>query len=276
MKIDEGFQSLLKDILDNGVEIQTRNSVCKRVTNQQITFDETPLLSIRRTAWKSAIREMEWFLSGSNNIDDLHPSVHKWWKPWADKASGLIPNNYGQQFRSFYGRYILKDKVWKQAECDQLGYLMHAIKHHPYSRRSVITTWNTAEMVNESTPITNCHGTVIQAFVDPDDSLHLTMYQRSSDMVLGLPHNFIQYWALLLYLVHHTGRKPGKFTWIGGDCHIYESHYDAAKEICDQKTDKIKTPKLTYNPTSNLFKADDFSIDSDYNPIIKKSLNMVV
>lgn len=262
--VDEGFQDLLREIMEDGVEVDTRNSVCKRVMNQKITFNQTPVVSVRRTAWKSAIREMQWFLSGSSNIKDLHPGVHKWWAPWADE-NGEIHNNYSKQLRSFTDHLF-----------DQVAYLQNAIKNHPYGRRSVITTWNTQEMMDPRTPITNCHGTVIQAFVNPDNTLHLTMYQRSSDMVLGMPHNWIQYWAFMMYLAHHGGRKPGSFTWIGGDCHIYEVHYEAAKEIYEADVSGISTPQLIYTPSSTDFKADDFTLSGDYKPLIKKSLPMVV
>lgn len=262
--VDDGFQKLLDDIMFNGEIVKGRNSLTKRVLNQKIVFDSTPLVSVRRTAWKSALREMEWFLSGSSNIKDLHEGVHKWWKPWADE-NGEIHNNYSKQLR-----YMTDDLF------DQIAYLQNAIKNHPFGRRSVITTWNTAEMASPKTPITNCHGTVIQAFVDGNNKLHLTMYQRSSDMVLGLPHNWIQYWAMMMWLCHNSGREMGTLTWLGGDCHIYECHFDAVDELCEIDVDEVDTPNLVYNPTSKSFKASDFSLDSDYEPLMKKSLPMVV
>jgi thymidylate synthase len=218
-------------------------------------------------------------MSGSSNIKDLHPSVHKWWKPWADE-NGEISNNYSHQLRRFDG--VDKGQLPSGLstpvpyEFDQVAHLMNAIKNHPYGRRSVITTWNPADMAHSMTPITNCHGTTIQAFVDPDNSLHLTMYQRSSDMVLGMQHNWVQYWAFLIYLANHCGRDVGSFTWIGGDCHIYEVHYDAAKNICDTASGHVQTPQLVYTPTSDQFLADDFTLSADYKPLIKKSLPMVV
>jgi thymidylate synthase len=262
--VDGGFQLLLEDIMLNGEEINTRNSLCKRIFNQKIVFDSTPLVSVRRTAWLSAIKEMEWFLSGSSNINDLHESVRKWWQPWTNK-NGEIHNNYSKQFRYF------TDDLF-----DQIAYLQNAIKNHPYGRRSVITTWNTAEMASSKTSITNCHGSLIQAFVDNNNKLHLTMYQRSSDMVLGLPHNWIQYWAMLQWLAHNAGRDVGTLTWLGGDCHIYECHFEAANEIINVGTSNIQTPKLIYSPSSKDFKASDFSLEKEYAPIIKKSLPMVV
>lgn len=259
--------SIMLNKIGAGSTIQSRNSETRRSRNLLATFNTTPLVSIRRTAWKNAIREMEWFLSGSSNIKDLHPKVHSWWKPWANE-NGDVFNNYSKQFR-------LQDGYM-----DQIGYMINTIKNDPSSRRNVITTWNTAEMVHPDTPITNCHGTVIQAFVDPDDSLHLTMYQRSCDMVVGVPHNWIQYWALLMYLAHKTNKSVGTFTWIGGDCHIYKNHYELAREIVNTgfriPVRNLLDINLIYTPSSEDFLAEDFSLDSEYNPILKTSAKMVV
>lgn len=268
---DKAFANMITTILLTGSEIDTRNSITKRCRNLIATFSETPLMGIRKTAWKNAIREMEWFISGSSNIKDLHPSVHKWWIPWADRH-GDIDNNYSKQFRHFGS---------EPYEVDQIKYVIDTLKDHPNSRRNVITTWHTYDMLSPDTPITNCHGTMIQCFVEPDDSVHMTMYQRSCDMVLGVPHNWIQYWALLQYLAHQSNRSVGSFTWIGGDCHIYKDHTGVANEIMNiglnnQFEDKKEQVKLLYTPTSKDFKAEDFSLDGDYKPLLTTSAKMVV
>lgn len=266
------YIKLLNKILTTGEEIQSRNSVTKRSINLTCKFDSTPLINIRKTAWKQALREMEWFLSGSSNVNDLHKSVQHWWFPWADKI-GRIYANYGAQLRSFNG----KNRVF-----DQVEYMIETLKDHPNSRRNVITTWNTADMTSILTPITNCHGTVIQVFVDQVNQVHLTMYQRSADMALGVPHNFIQYWAFLMYLAHKSNRKVGSFTWFGGDCHIYKDHISTVEKMISTCKDlkweisDIKTPELIYSPTSSDFKADDFTLNIEYKPIINESLKMIV
>jgi thymidylate synthase len=266
MKTDKIFADMLSTIMNFGDDINTRNSVTRRYLHLSTRFDSTPLISVRKTAWKLALREFEWFLSGSNNINDLHPSVRHWWQPWAD-SNGLIANNYSIQFRDFVGHH---------GSVDQVKYLIDGIKYHPYSRRNIITTWNTSDMINQSTPITNCHGSLISAFVQPDKSLHLSMVQRSSDMVLGMPHNWIQYWAFLMYLAKRSDTAVGSLIWTGEDCHIYQNHEDAASKIISSDLSAIKTPNLIYRPTSEDFKADDFSLDSEYKPLISEKLVMTI
>ncbi len=142
-----------------------------------VTFNDTPLISVRRTAWKNALREMEWFLSGSSNIDDLHKNVRSWWKPWAD-ANGDVPNSYSKQFRRAEGcttTYVDLGDHFGQIvksidEVDQIEYAINTLKNDPYSRRNVITTWHAYDMISSAeTKIANCHGTSIQCFVDPKD-----------------------------------------------------------------------------------------------------------
>lgn len=263
--VDESYQALIEFINTSGRTVITRNSEVKRVISQSIIYEGTPLISVRKTAWKSALREMEWFLSGSNNINDLHPSVRHWWEPWKNDKN-LIENNYSVQFRNFHGRY---------GAVDQIQLLIDGIDQHPYSRRNIITTWNTSDMVHSSTPITNCHGTLIIAYVE-NNALYLEMDQRSVDVICGMPHNLIQYWALLIWLAYRTGYKVGSFIWNGKDIHIYDKHYELANKILQVKTKDIETPNLIYTPTSEDFKADDFSLDREYKPILIDRAEMLV
>lgn len=264
------YSDFLNDILKFGKKVQTRNSITKRLRNLTVTFETTPLISIRQTAWRNSIREMEWFLSGSSDINNLHPKVKHWWTPWAN-AIGLIHNNYSKQFRHFQG---------KHSKIDQIQYLIDTLNKDPFSRRNVITTWNTAEMLNKITPITNCHGTIIQLFVDPNFSVHMTMYQRSCDMIIGVPHNWIQYWAMLMWIVNQTNYKIGSFTWIGGDCHIYQDHWDLAEKVVQEEHEQgylLSIPELMYaSEDSTIFHANDFILSEKYKPLIKEKAKMIV
>lgn len=270
--IDSIYAGLIDNILTNGETIKTRNSVCKRLHSIAYSFSQTPLVSIRKTAWKNALREWEWFMSGSCHVDDLPESVRNWWKPWANEF-GLVRYNYSEQFLGSMGA--------DNREVDQISYLVHGIIKHPYSRRNVITTWNTADMTNTDCKITNCHGTVIQAFVSEDGTLDLTTYQRSADVICGLPHNWIQYWAFLNWLAIRTDKRIGSLNWIGGDIHIYESHIPLARKILDNQYNIVAPiPELHYyisgSDPSWDFKADDFGLRGDYVPLILDKAEMIV
>ncbi|MBX9623828.1 MAG: thymidylate synthase [Gemmataceae bacterium] len=269
-EVDLDYAELVTGVWDKGSRVITRNSPCRRLAVVLAKFSSTPLVSARKTAWKNALREWEWFMSGSNRIEDLHPDVRKWWEPWADEY-GVVRSNYGYQFTT--------PPVWSDDGPTAIQYLLETVRDHPFSRRAVVTTWNHSDMTDPLCKITNCHGTIIQAFVCPDtNKLSLATYQRSADVVLGLPHNWVQYWAFLLWLAHRTGRAVGELAWVGGDVHVYEepSHEAAVKAIRINAPDCLLTPQFVYTPTSDHFKADDFALDREYRPLPCGPVKMVV
>lgn len=276
---DEEYVDLVREVWGEGFEVNPRNGGRVRLfVTQPIRFRSTPLVGIRKTAWKSALREWEWFLSGSSNVRDLHPSVRKWWEPWAS-PSGRVKYNYGEQLReqvydaTDYAAPGLKPCV---GAFDQIAAFVDGIRSKPHSARHVISTWYSPEMYSPECPITNCHGTVIQASVN-DGVLDLFTYQRSADLICGVPHNWIQYWAFLLWLSHRTGFKAGRLIWQGGDVHCYSAHESMIEKLLRIGAGSCqRTPQLIYTPSGDEFRADDFRLDGEYRPVITESVEMVV
>ena len=258
MFTDAKYQSLLKQILDEGELIHTRNAWAhSHISLPNTIFTETPLVTVRKTAWKMALREMQWFMSGDSECPaELLP----WW------ANQLSPEGhyfagYADQFRRCGSGF---DTFF-----DQIQYVLDGIIHNQNSRRLVLTTWNPWEMANitklnnnPNTP-TCCHSTLIQCFVR-EDKLYMTSYQRSADMLLGVPHNWCQSWALLLWLAYHADLKVGHLQWIFGDGHVYahQTHVDTAKALIALNSDpaEANTFNLIYRPLGEeaVFLADDF------------------
>ena len=100
-------------------------------------------------------------------------------------------------------------------------------------------------------------------------------YQRSADVVVGLPANWIQQWAFLLWLARACGRKVGTLTWKGGDVHVYESHVDLAFRALLAPS-QADPPGLAYEPSADGFRADDFALTGPYAPAITERAEMVV
>ena len=253
---DHYYQSLIQQVLEYGDLIETRNHPAySLITSDLITFTQTPLVTVRKTAWKKALREMEWFLSGDPKCPD---ELLDWWDGQLNPY-GYYYCGYGEQLR-YSGR---------NGRFDQIESLVYGIINHPYSRRHVITTWHPEDMAkiadlnNNPRCPTTCHNTLTQAFVR-NGELSLRTYQRSADILLGVPHNFCQTWALLLWLCNQTGLQPGLLMWQFGDLHLYDepSHIEVADAIigCDLAN---RTPvKMVYHGTGD-FKASDFEIMGD-------------
>lgn len=265
---DSEFRNILEHLIQLNVKVNTRNhETLSSFIFRPSHFKELPLVTVRKTAWKKALLEMEWFMSGESKCPE---ELMDWW------AGQLNPDNryiagYGEQLRKRGYRSNVNGLGW-----DQIYAQLKNIKEHPASRRLIMTTWEPLDMEiittlnrNNHTP-TNCHGTLSQFFVR-DGVLSLKTYQRSADILLGVPHNWVQYWALLTYFAHHTGNAIGELIWIFGDLHLYteESHMKAANEILalDPHTLGVNKLKFIYTYSGDVhlgcpkFKASDFIIE---------------
>lgn len=286
MNTNRIYNNLLSSIRVNGDLVETRNSKVKTFhLLDNTTFDRFPLITIRKTQWKKAIEEMAWFMSGDTTCPD---NLLNWWKGQLNKDNKLL-DGYSEQLRSYsynlYGYF------------DQVNFILNGLQNNPNSRRLLMTVWNPAEMANiteknknPNTP-TCCHSIVIQFFVR-NGELHMKTYQRSADMILGIPHNWVQSWAMLMYFAHHSGLKVGTMTWMWGDAHIYEeeSHVNTVDEIkslanqsnFEQEGSELYSyfwqnipVDLVYNPAPSdeavpPFLADDFSIVGEIpQPLVK-------
>lgn len=248
---DYQYRDLLMLAMTDGDFVTARNAETQRLFDAPpMIFTETPLITTRKTAWKMALREMEWFLSGDPQCPaELLP----WWQDQLDPNGCFYFCGYGQQLRAW--------DEW----FDQVQYLIDGLKAHPTSRRHILTTWNAGEMKditeinrNPATP-TTCHTTIAQFFVR-SGHLYMTSYQRSADILLGLPHNLIQSWALLLWLCYQTDLRPGHLRWLLGDAHIYQepTHLQCAREIVDAIPSPCDATLLYVPANKTEFRASDF------------------
>lgn len=280
---DRKYADLIHDVFTFGERVPSRQGGTTVSANTLfMTFASTPLVMLRRTAWKNALREWEWFMQGTDRVDRLHDKVRHWWNPWGEKHGGRVKYNYGMQFRHAHGWHEANEAFEGRVAkgFDQIEALVTGIREHPYGRRHVLTTWNASDMASKECPITNCHGTVVQ-FFRSESRLDMTMYQRSCDMILGVPHNWVQYWAFLLWVCGRVDAQPGRFKWIGGDCHIYEEHVDVARRICDAAevwSPRLPSPVLHHKaPGCEFFRADDFEMRNPVTePAITDEVRMVV
>lgn len=250
---DHNYKSLIEKVLNYGDLIETRNHAAySYIHSDTIYFTKTPLVTLRKTAWKKALREMEWFLSGEPKCPD---ELLDWWDGQLN-PEGCYVSGYGQQLRN-----------WERG-FDQIENLIDGLINHPYSRRHVITTWNPFDMSvitelnnNPKTPST-CHLSIGQYFVR-NGKLHARTYQRSCDILLGLPHNFLQHWGMLIWLANQSGYEVGSLTYNIGDAHVYKepSHLEVANLIMEANIHP-STPSLIYNGNGD-FKASDFEMVGD-------------
>jgi thymidylate synthase len=256
---DYEYWRLIAETIEDGEKLTTRNhEVFRQCAPTPSIFHSFPLVTLKKTAVKKALREMEWFLSGNNKCPD---ELKDWW------AGQLDPS--GRHWRGYADQ--LRYSTSGDDAFDQIEYILDGIKNSPNSRRLCISTWNTGDMANitrfNNNPKTpsNCHLSFVQFFVS-EDQLNMWQYQRSGDLLLGVCHNWAQHYGLLTYLAHRTGLKVGWYQWQGGDIHVYNepSHIECAEAIINTGSESFDAvPRLIYTPTSEEFLAKDFSVEWD-------------
>lgn len=286
---DAVYAKFLAMILDEGEHCSSRNhDTISNIRLPLATFTSVPVVTLRKTAWKKAIEEMAWFMSGEDKCPD---NLLPWWKGQLDEDNRLR-YGYPHQLRHFgkKGTGVVNSAFPTIGQgFDQIKFILEGLTSNPNSRRLLLTTWHPEDMAyitehnnNPNTP-TSCHNICTQFFVR-DGALWMKTYQRSADMLLGVPHNWVQSWAMLLYLAHHSGLTVGGMIWNFGDAHVYkeDSHLKVANLVVEaaNKTflsleDDIVNPlTLTYNYSGTLqgvipeFRAEDFTLEGEiFSPI---------
>lgn len=281
MITDYHYQNLIRRIHEEGDELETRNYRVKSCFDLEIIeITETPLVTLRKTAWKKALRELEWFMSGDRECPE---ELLDWWHGQLHHSKNHYIHGCGEQLDPSNDRFNQHNKHYYihgygeqlrhfNDHFDQIDYILKGIRNNPNSRRLCMTVWHSSNMAcitqtnqNENTP-TCCHFSFVQYFVR-NNCLHAYHYQRSADVLLGLPHNFIQHWALLLYFAHHANLYVGSLRYQLGDAHLYQhpSHVETVKQLlsCSTYPELDNTFELLYNPAYDdaevpAFKASDF------------------
>ena len=246
------YLDLLNRILTEGHKKTDRTGTGTiSVFGNQMRFnleDGFPLLTTKKLHLKSIIYELLWFLRGDTNVHWLQEHGVRIWNEWADENGELGPV-YGHQWRSWPDH--------NGGTIDQIQNVIDLIKHHPDSRRMVVSAWNPAEIEQMALPPCHC---LFQFYV-ADGRLSLQLYQRSADSFLGVPFNIASYALLLMMMAQVTGLKPGDFVHTTGDTHLYLNHLEQAHLQLTRTPRKLPTMKI--NPdVKNLFdfKYEDFEL----------------
>ena len=210
-----------------------------------------PLLTTKKMGWKTVLRELLWFISGSTDNSILqNNNVHIWDKNAKDfEKSGLYePNDlgpvYGFQWRYFGGEYI-DCKTPPTNGVDQIKYIIDTIKNDPSSRRLILSSWNPVDIPKMALP--PCH--VLVQFNIENQYIDAQLYQRSGDMFLGVPFNITSYSFLLHIIGSITGYKPRKLVHIIGDAHKDVSSFDSIAFISRDMM-QFSHSVLGHNPNS--------------------------
>lgn len=251
------YLDLLHRILEEGkVKTDRTGTGTKSIFGHQMRFnleDGFPVLTTKKLHLKSIIYELLWFLKGDTNVKYLQEHGVSIWNEWADENGDLGPV-YGHQWRSWPDH--------RGGTIDQIQNVVDLIKHHPDSRRMLVTAWNPADISEMALPPCHC---LFQFYV-ADGRLSLQLYQRSADTFLGVPFNIASYALLLQMMAQVTGLKAGDFIHTTGDTHLYLNHIEQAKLQLTRTPRELPQMKLNPDVKSLFdFRYEDFEL-LNYNP----------
>lgn len=281
------YLDLLERVLEQGDERIDRTGVGTRsIFGAMVRFNlsdgTVPILTTKRVYWKTAVKEMLWFLSGDTNIQPLLRENVRIWTDWPlaayrrETGDDISQEDFEQRiladdyFAARWGELgPVYGKQWRRwlgadgREHDQIDELVRTLRENPASRRMLFHGWNVAELGSMALP--PCH-MVYQYHVTSDGHLNCLLFQRSVDLLLGMAFNLVGASALQLMLAQQAGLRPGELIWVGGDVHLYLNHLDQAREQLTREPRPFPRMKLARHAASiDDYRIEDFEVDG-YSP----------
>lgn len=182
-----------------------------------------PLLALRKIPTKIFIAEQAWFASGARKPEDFLRDFTKIWDDFTNPGD-VVTVAYGYRWRRHFGR-------------DQLGKLIELLEKDPSSRHGVVVTWDPASDglggINKGN--VPCPYTFTVNIIG--GRLNMMNVVRSNDMILGFPHDVAGFALLQCMLAQRLGVNTGVYTHIIANAHVYDTHYEAAEDMCSRKAD---------------------------------------
>ena len=284
------YLNLIENIFENGHWEEGRNGKTQSIFGASMSFSlkdgKIPILTTKKTAWKTCLKELLWFVRGETDAKLLQQqAVHIWdantSREFLDSRGlhlypeGMIGPGYGYQWRQFGASYnCFSGKPLTNEHpfngVDQLQQIIELLKNPETrtSRRLIMTAWNPKQLDQMALP--PCH-ILCQFNVHDGNQLSCALYQRSSDFFLGIPFNIASYSMLTHLLAKHCGLEAYEFTHFMGNCHLYENAIDAAKLQVQREPYPFPTVSIKQvRENINDYQVEDFEVHNyQHHPQIK-------
>ena len=274
---EDQYLNLIREILSRGTWEEGRNGRTKSIFGHSMRFSlangKIPILTTKKTAWNTCLKELLWFISGKTSNQLLLDQGVRIWDGNSSRefldSRGLnhyevneLGPIYGHQWRHFNAKWQGDAHDYSGEGVDQLQQIIDALKDplQLTSRRLIMTAWNPCQLDEMSLP--PCHN-FCQFNVHDGNKLSCSMYQRSVDSVLGLPFNIASYSFLTHILAKHCGLEAYEFVHFMGNCHLYENAIDAAELQITRKPFDFPTVTIKQvRENINDYQVDDFIINN--------------
>lgn len=265
------YLALCQRIIDEGVWIENERTgkKCLTVINADLQYDvagnQFPIVTTRKSYWKAAIAELLGYLRGYDNAADFRALGTRSWDANANQNEAWLANPVRKGEDDMGRVYGVQGRRWRKPDgtsLDQLSKIVGNLEQGIDDRGEILTFYNPGEFdLGCLRPCMHTH-----TFSLMGDTLHLTSYQRSCDVPLGLNFNQIQVFTLLALMAQITGKKPGQAYHKIVNAHIYEDQLELMRDV-QLKREPYPPPTLHINPDIKSLKdietwvtLDDFSV----------------
>lgn len=236
---DVVYQQALKDIMERGIREKNERTGHETATLPGLTFsldleeDGFPMLSLRKVPIKMFVAEQVWFIAGLRKPADFLREYTKIWDDFTNPGD-TVTVAYGYRWRHHFGR-------------DQLGDLIKLLENDPSSRHGVVLAWDPGSDGLGGTKRANVPCPFGFTVNIVGGRLHMHNFVRSNDMMLGNPADVAGFALLQCILAERLGVRPGIYTHTISNAHIYDIHYEQAKEVITrtpaQKPIRVEIPE---------------------------------
>lgn len=285
------YLELMRHIRDQGVRKEDRTGTgTLSIFGYQMRFDLSqgfPLVTTKRVHLKSIIHELLWFIQGDTNIRYLVQNGVNIWNDWPfqswlreteqEQQYPMYTTAWREQMKLFVERVKTDESFarqygelgpvyghqWRNFEgVDQLAQVVEDIKTNPDSRRLIVSAWNPKDIpVMAKSGLPPCH-TLFQFYVS-EGRLSCQLYQRSADVLLGVPFNIASYALLTMMIAQVAGLQLGDFVHTFGDAHLYSNHLEQVEEQLSREPHPL--PVMAINPEVDSlfdFQYSDFDLQN--------------
>jgi len=282
-KIHEEIQyiDLIRTILNEGSIEEGRNGKTRSIFGYSMSFSlkngTLPLITTKKTAWKTCLKELLFFIRGETDNRVLKKVGVGIWNANStrqfldDRGLFHYPEDclgpiYGYQWRNWNAPYSVTGDVnpSEKRGIDQLLNIINSLKNSETrtSRRLIMTAWNPEQIDEMALP--PCH-VMAQFNVRDGCWLSCCLFQRSGDVGLGVPFNIASYAFLTHILAKHCGLKADKFVYFLGNAHIYEEHIESLNLQIERTPFPFPTIEIV-NQKDNIedYEVDDVKFTSEY------------
>ena len=274
------YLQLCQRIIDEGIWVNNARTGtrCLTVINADLQYNvadnQFPLLTTRKSFYKAAIAELLGYLRGYDNAAQFRAIGCNTWNANANENAAWLASPHRKGEDDMGRVYGVQGRSWQKADgskLDQLQKLVTNLSQGIDDRGEILTFYNPGEF--ELGCLRPCMHT--HTFSLLGDTLHLTSYQRSCDVPLGLNFNQVQCFVLLALMAQITGHKAGMVYHKIVNAHIYENQLELMK--LQLKREPYPSPKLHIHPNiksladiETWVSTDDFTVEGyQSHPAIK-------